>query len=359
MIQKINDHILGDWDNKYKSLMKLPLKRIYKKFNDYYSYTRSENTNCSSSISVLSPHDTLLLPVCHKIGKILESSNSIVSLYDSIDVNKYCVYLSYFLYDQIKDNSTYNNVQVLYDTLNKIKKNYGLNDDCNIINFNINIEQFDNKKELYFHGEILNWIKSESAAYDSNDSQIFSKYFSECVDSYEKIIHNNYCDYIQHYNEELDIFLSNFKETKIALEKKHIGITAKDISLIDKPKCTSEEGDGELVREKAVAQDTDYQALSTMVSSDTETTQMDSLDTGTDITSGLVFGIITGIFFLFLLFYKFSPFGTWIHRKIGIIRKNINLDVKNNEFIEDTFDNEDINLYDDTYHMKYHSSENI
>lgn len=284
--------------------MNLPLKRIYKKFSEYYSYARSENTNCSSSISILSPHSSLLLPVCHKIGKILESSNYIVSLYTSVNINKYCKYLSYFIYEQIKNTSTHNNVQVLYDTLNKIKKNYGLNDDCNIINFNINKEQFDNKKELYFHSEILNWIKSKSTTFGSYYSSVFSNYFNECVDSYKKIIHNNYCDYIQYYNEELDIFLNNFKETKNVLEKKHIGITAEDISLIDKPTCTSEEEGGELAREKSVAQDTDYQTFSTIVSSDTEITQMDSLDTGTDIKSGLVFGITTGIFFLFLLFYK-------------------------------------------------------
>ncbi|SBT84932.1 PIR protein, partial [Plasmodium ovale] len=347
MAPKINDPILGDWDDKYESLMNLPLNRIYRKFNDYFYYARDNSTICRSSLSGLSSIDTLLVSMCHKIDKILEFSESAVSLYDSVDVNKYCEYLSYFLYDQIKNSNINSNINVFYETLNNVKEIYGLNDECNIKNFNINKEQFNKKKELYIHGEILNWIKYKSRTYDSYHSQIFRKYFSECVNSYNRIVQNNNCKEFENYEKELDNFINNFKETKNILEGKNITIFAEDISLIEKPTCTSEESIATLKHEEAVATRTDHETGSTFVSFNIETAQMKPLDASTDITPGLIFGIIAGIFFLSLIFYKFTPFGSSLHHKIGSIKNKFNLEVKNKEFIEDTFDNTNMNMYDD------------
>ncbi|SBT83707.1 PIR protein [Plasmodium ovale] len=346
------------FSDNYPSLMNLPIKRIYRKFNEYYSYEKYVNTPCNSFLEEFFPHKDDVISVCLKIDQILKKSNTDIIYYKTFTINKYCKYLSYFLYDKIMNSNKYNNIHVLYDTLNKIKKIYGLNDNCNIINFSIDKEQFDKKKALYLHGEILNWIKDNSATYDSSDSQIFSKYFSECVNTYSRIAQNNYCKEFKNYEEELDHFLRNFKEAKNILEEKKIIISGENIKILEKPTCTSEDGSVPPAHETDVVPHTDDGIPSIAISSDVQTDQMESTDAGTDITSGLVFSSLAGMILFSFIFYKFTPFGTWLHRKIGSINKNFNLDVKNNEFIEDTFDNENINIYDDTYHMKYHSSEN-
>ncbi|SBT00536.1 PIR Superfamily Protein [Plasmodium ovale curtisi] len=357
MSPKLNDPILRDWDDKYPSLMNLPLNRIYGKINQYFSSNRHDSTICRSSLSELSSNYALLLSICNKVDNILKMTIYNVSLLPSVDVNKYCEYLSYFLYVQIINNNINSYSDELYGALNKAKVIYGLND-CNIINFDISKEQFDKKKELYIHSELLNSIKNKHTTYNSYDSSIFTKYFNECVNSYKKIVQNNNCKEFENYEKELDNFINNFKETKNILEGKNITIFAEDISLIEKPTCTSEKSIATLEPKEAVATRTDHETVSTFVSSNTETAQMEPLVAGTDITPGLIFGIIDGIFFLSLIFYKFTPFGSSLHHKIGSIKNKFNLEVKNKEFIEDTFDNTNMNMYDDMYHIQYQSSQN-
>ncbi|SBT57061.1 PIR Superfamily Protein [Plasmodium ovale wallikeri] len=354
MDTKINDPILGDWDHKYPSLMNLPLNRIYRNFNDYFSYARDNSTICRSSISGLSSIDALLVSMCHKIDKILEVSESTVSLYDSVDVNKYCEYLSYFLYDQIINNNINSYSDELYEALNKAKVIHGLND-CNIMNFKIGKKQFDKKKELYIHSEILNSIKNKHTTYNSYFSSIFTEYFNECVDSYKKITQDNYCQYIEYYKDELTTFINNFKETKNILEEKDITISAENISLLEKPTCLSEEGGKELVPEKNLVPGIDYQTVPTIVFPDSETTKMAS-DANTSANTGIVSGTLFGISLLSIFFLKFTPLGSRIQHKIWNTKNNYNIENKTDEIILDTSDNEDIYSYNNEYHIQYNSA---
>ncbi|SBT83665.1 PIR protein [Plasmodium ovale] len=338
MAPKITDPILSNWDEKYPSLMNLPLNRIYRKFNEYFSYRIYDRNICNNSISEWSPHEDLLLSICHNVNNILITSKSMVTMYPLVNVNKYCTYLSYFLYDHINHSNINSNINVLYEALNNVKKFYGLNDDCNIINFNINKEQFDRKKELFFHGEILNWIKHESKKFDNFYSELFTKYFNECIDSYKKIINDKYCQYIQHYKDELSIILKNFKETKNILEANNIIISSEDISLIAKPTCSSEEGGEELAPEQVLLPGTNHETLSTIVFPDTENVKMGS-EADTSVNAGI-----------------FTPLGSRIQHKIWNTKNNYNIENETDEIILDTSDNEDIYSYNNEYHIQYNSA---
>ncbi|SBT73522.1 PIR protein [Plasmodium ovale] len=355
MAHKITDPILSNWDERYQSLMNLPLYRIYRKFNEYFSYKRYDSNICNNSTSEWSPHEDLLLPMCHNVKNILKTSKSMLRTYTLVNVNKYCTYLNYFLYDQIKNSNINSNINEFYETLNNVEGIYDLKDECKIVNFNINKEQFDKKKELYFHGEILNWIKHKSTTFDSYYSSIFSTYFNECVNNYKKIIQDNYCQYMQHYKYELNTFLKNFKETKNILEQNNIIISSEDISLITKPTCSSEGRGEELASENVVLPGTNYQTVPTIVFPDSETTEMAS-DANTSANTGIVSGTLFGISLLSIFFLKFTPLGSRIQRKIWNKAKNYNLEHQNDEIILDTSTNEDIYSYNNEYNIQYHSA---
>ncbi|SBT55997.1 PIR Superfamily Protein [Plasmodium ovale wallikeri] len=63
-----------------------------------------------------------------------------------------------------------------------------------------------------------------------------------------------------------------------------------------------------------------------------------------------------GIFLIFFLLYKFTPFGSRIQHKIWDKGNNYNLEHQNDEIILDTSTNEDIYSYKNKYNIQYHSA---
>ncbi|SBT82920.1 PIR protein [Plasmodium ovale] len=76
--------------------------------------------------------------------------------------------------------------------------------------------------------------------------------------------------------------------------------------------------------------------------------------------AGSVVGPSFGMLLTLLFLYKFTPFGQWIHTKIGRSKVEYNnLYEQNSQSFLNTSDNESINMNDDPYHISYNSMRNL
>ncbi|SBT00188.1 PIR Superfamily Protein, partial [Plasmodium ovale curtisi] len=74
---------------------------------------------------------------------------------------------------------------------------------------------------------------------------------------------------------------------------------------------------------------------------------------------GLVLGPSFGTLCTILFLYKFTPFGQWMHAKIGTNNEShINLHEENNQPLLDNSDNKYINFDDSPYCISYYPSVN-
>ncbi|SBT52670.1 PIR Superfamily Protein [Plasmodium ovale wallikeri] len=354
MSDEITDPLLRIWNSKYESLVGLPLFRINNQFNTYYSFGKNENPICNSSIPEKSLLFSNLRNVCHKIDQILKNLLKIHLKYD-IDINKRCEFLSYFIYDKIKNINTINNFQDIYKALNDAKKSYNLNDDeCTILKFNIE-EEFNKKKELFFCTDILYWIEKEYNNLFIGDSRFFNQYISECADFYNGIMQNDFCKNDKLYEPELKKFHEVFNQTKDFLKGKSV-TSVENIKLKEKPACEPEAVDSVLQGKGLLVPETDRQMADISDQPIDVPVPKNSSNFGMHTSEGIILGITFGTFLLFLSVYKFTPFGTWLYNKIRKKKYIYSLEDKNNELLLDGSDNEDTNLYSELYPITYQSA---
>ncbi|SBT73301.1 PIR protein [Plasmodium ovale] len=337
----------------YRFLSELPLYGLYENFYFHFSSDTHGSVTCDFYIPGTYENAVDILPLCRKIDKILQDHKYLDSTYDSVNIEKLCKYISYFSYEMLKNNSSYANDNILYEILKYSKSSYGLPDNCNITNFKIDKESFDKKKNIFFHSEILHWIKNKHK-FSSNYSSEYNKYLQESADTYVKITNDEGCKYFQHCKNELQNFYKNFKGAKEYLMGKSIMITVDDIELPEKTKCSTQDvgvyssghrsqslGSGEGVfpdggrHHGQILRDNSNQ------------------DTG--INSGVPLGIMGGTALLSLIFYKYTPLGPWLHSKIARGGEKMHLEEKINEIYLDTSENENINSYNDMYNIQYNS----
>ncbi|SBS91775.1 PIR protein [Plasmodium ovale] len=357
MPNSITDPILSKWNEQYKSLMRLPLFRIYITFTKFYTFKRNVSNICSTYIAEeSSSYSNNMQDVCQAFNKMIENRNNMVNQANSVSINEYCVYLSYFLYDKIKNSFSSSNVQKFYEALNDTKAQYDLNDDkCTILKFNINEECFNKKKELFFRSDILLWIEKEYNNLFVGNYDFFNQYIPECANFYNGIILGDFCKNRTLYEPELKKFYDAFNKTKDFLKGK--GVTSVDnITLIEKPECLSEVGNSILSEKELLVPKADHQMVDISDQLSDSFVPKNSSNIGTHTSEGIILGITFGTFLLFLSFYKFTPFGTWLHDKIRKKKKKYNLADKNSELLLDGSDNEDIKLYSELYPIRYNSA---
>ncbi|SBT02795.1 PIR Superfamily Protein [Plasmodium ovale curtisi] len=355
MSNRITDPLLYKWDSKYKSLARLPLFRINNIFNKYYSLGQNINAICDSSIPEESLHFSDLRTACHNIDKILKNLIQI-QLQSYIDINKRCEFLSYFIYDKVKNINTNNNFQELYKVLNDAKNSYNLNDDkCTILKFNINAEVFNKKKELFFRSDILHCIEKEYNNLFIDDHHFLNQYMSECADFYNEIIQNDFCKNDKLYEPELKRFHEVFNKTKDFLKGKSV-TSVENIKFMEKPACIAEAEDSTLSGKVSLVSEDARQMLNVSDQHDDVTIPKDASNIGTHSSAGIILGITFGTFLLFLSVYKFTPFGTLLHDKIQKKKYIYGLEDKNTELLLDGSDNEDINLFSERYPIRYNSA---
>ncbi|SBS89363.1 PIR Superfamily Protein [Plasmodium ovale curtisi] len=349
------DNFFNDWYQRYNELMGLPLYLTYDKFSAYYSITRTGADLCAYYIEKDIHRFDEIHRVCRTVEGILNHLDS--DSYKELDDKcKPFEYVSYFLYDKIKNITNGTNLQELYGALDYILFKTIMGKNCDIIRFGNNNDEFDKRKELYFRGEILQWIKLKYETKFKYNHAFCKNYINECSRFYNKNIKDNYCEKFEHYAKELESFTNNFNETLRFLKGKQVNIEKTEIDLPNKSKCPSEGHGDRLTSQETNLGNNGQLKAEDSVSFHPLSVQLDSPNSNTNVTAASVSGTLIGISLLSLFFWKFTPLGSRIQHKIWGIKNNHNLENKTNENIIDTYDNEDIYSYNNEYNIQYHSA---
>ncbi|SBS94738.1 PIR Superfamily Protein [Plasmodium ovale curtisi] len=353
------DPFFQNWDNKYPSFIRSNLYRLYKTFFSNNYDRISSQYACNHYLEKSIPEPNNLRRFCLMAELALQNVNNSIDTYGLDNIDKGCEYIRYLLYERIRMISNYkHNIQNLYTALETIKTLNNINNSkCNLENFDIENEEFVKKKELYFHREILDWIKKKHKTI-YNDNSSYEKYLHDCATKYREIVGNKDCKKFESYKQELKDFKDTFEDTKnFLLQEKEIKSTD-DLELSEIPTCPSTSADIKL--EKA------SDGLHTAQTMDPGVTHSEDNDSPTDdpstdngITGGIVSSITFGMIFLFFISYKFTPFGQKLHQLKGIPKKFFNkAEDESHELSLERGDSDYIELNNDMYNMKYHSIQN-
>ncbi|SBT73816.1 Plasmodium vivax Vir protein, putative [Plasmodium ovale] len=349
------DDFFRNWYQKYNELMGLPLYLTYNKFSAYYSITRTEEDFCAYYIKEYIPHFDEIRRVCRMVEGTLNYLDS--TSYEELDDKcKPFEYVSYLLYEKIKNIATSTSLQELYEALDYILVKTFMGKNCDIIKFGNNNDEFDKRKELYFRGEILQWIKLKYESTFIFNRDFCKDYLNECSRFYNENIKDNYCKKFEHYAKELESFTNNFNETLRFLKEKQVNIEEKEIDLPIKSKCPPEVRIARLEQQEPNLASDDQPMAQDSASFHPLSVPSDSPNSDTNVTAASVSGTLIGICLLSLFLWKFTPLGSRIQHKIFGIKNNHNLENKANEKIIDTSDNEDIYSYNNEYNIQYHSA---
>ncbi|SBT02022.1 PIR Superfamily Protein [Plasmodium ovale curtisi] len=334
-------------------LMKIPLYLICKDFNSYYSYYLSSNNIDKNQLPLFSEYKKEINPGCNAINNALKNVKNKSEQYDLFDTNKHCEYLSYLLYDKFK-KITEINFEQLYEEINYNMPIYDLNDKtCHIKKFDNYKGNFDNKKYLYFHSEMLHWIKEKYEKHFKHEQNFCIKCIQDSLTFYNENIKNIYCKEKESYETELQSFIDNFNKTKAFLESKGIQITPSIRELPTIPTCTEEESQITLDTEIHGHSHAAPQINPIPRDSNPDIPPMDNPNDGADTTAGIVLGTFSGISLLYFFFYKFTPFGSLISQKLGSTKKYFNLGEKSEELNLNAYDNDYTNSFNNEYHIQY------
>ncbi|SBS82083.1 PIR Superfamily Protein [Plasmodium ovale curtisi] len=339
-------------------LMNFDLYRKYKIFSHTYAYSNNQDSICDSYLEKNTESVENVHSICRKIDNILKNNIPSVSSNTSDTINKCCEYLSYFIYDKIKNLSTKINVTKFYNALNDAKGIYYLSDDkCDIINFYSKKGEFDKMKELYFRSEILQEIKNNYDKISVDDASFYKTYISESANFYNEKVILDFCNYDEYYKKILRNFLHNFNETNNFLKEKGIEISnVNELSTI--PTCESEEKDVSLAEALVSDSHGQLQSMDNPGKLIIDLAPSSIPDTGKNSSAGVVSGILFGTCSLFFIIYKFTPLGSSLHNKIWNTKEKFNLEDKSDELILDASGNDNMDLYNSMYNIQYHSSQN-
>ncbi|SBT83444.1 PIR protein [Plasmodium ovale] len=353
------DPFFQNWDTKYPLLIHSGLYRLYELFSSNYYDTDSSIYACNNYLDKHVSEQNNLRIVCLKAERALKNLNSNINAYGLDNIDKGCEYIRYFLHERIRKISNYkHNIQNLYTALDAIKTMNNINNsNCNLEHSEIENEEFVKKKELFFHREILDWIKKKyETIYIHNFS--YEKYLHDCTTIYREIVGNNNCKKFESYKQELKDFKVTFEDTKNFLLPRNEITSTNDLELSEIPTCPSIPADTKL--ENA------GDGLHTAQTMDHGVTHSEDRDSSTDdpstdngITGGIVSSITFGMIFLFFISYKFTPFGQKLHQLKGIPKKFFNkAEDESHELSLERGDSDYIELNNDMYNMQYHSIQN-
>ncbi|SBT83608.1 PIR protein [Plasmodium ovale] len=335
--------------------MSLTLYTINRNFSSYYDYKQYREDICIYYIPQSIPHFSEFRQVCYAVYNTLKQLYS--KHFTELDKNcKSYEYVSYFLYDKIKNIYTKNNFEDLYEILATILNYTVEGKKCDIIRFHMNKDEFDKKKELYFHSEILQWIKLKNEDTFYFDKDFCKNYINKCFNFYTKKIKDSDCKEFRHYEKELKNFSNNFNATIKFLKENEINIAENDIELPIKTECSSEEQSTKLTQFQDNSENRDQEMGYDSANSKPGPTSLDFSHANTNVNAGIVSGTLFGTLLLSLFFWKFTPLGSRIQHKIWSTKNNYNIENKTDEIILDTSDNEDIYSYNNEYHIQYNSA---
>ncbi|SBT73682.1 PIR protein [Plasmodium ovale] len=320
-----------------------------------------EKEYCKDIIKNNDEHVSYIRTVCYNVESILSKLSSMATNGNINSINEGCAYLNYLIHDKIKHiNSSSVNIEGLYNAIYYYKVIYGLMEKCtNIEKFNISNDEFDKKKTLYFHTENLSLIENRYESISDSDHASYAKYFDECFKYYYQILQDEYCKKDKVYKNELNDFQKTFNKTKNFLKQQQINISIDDLQSTEEYNCSTEvlqpapttRGQGMLdaaMSDSLGARSPGQQAIG-----------KDTPDINQSNISGIIGGTFLGTFALLLMSYKYTPFGPWLRQKKDVANNLFNNnEIRNHELLINNSENENINLDEQLYHIKYYSAEN-
>ncbi|SCA59627.1 VIR protein [Plasmodium vivax] len=383
------DTFFEELKKKYGFLVDLPIGNLYPLFysedmhmeisNSYCNYLPTENYH-----GVFDDHS-----ICKNAQNILSYLNHMIPANPLYNNNKFCEYLSYYIYENILNCNLCNDIEQLNTELNNLIIYYRkLPNKCNISNFNIGKDPFLKKKELYLLGEILYWIKEKYGSIYYFKQDLFNQFFGECVDIYKKILSADNCNIKNKYETELNNFINNFNNTKKFLSTKDVNITYENLKIPNASRC-QEELNGMQAKElptrgveqavnKAGPTRLEVEPLAIVLEEPsleevsgsgvgTEDHADHMSGSGSDIpkgqtddnpsnSAGTIKGTSLGFVVPLITIYKFTPLGSWINTKVLGRNKILkNMEINNQHLLLNGTENGEINLGESMYRIKYNS----
>ncbi|SBT74201.1 hypothetical protein, conserved [Plasmodium ovale] len=310
-----------------------------------YIQEHQSNSSCESQIKDINAHTSEIRQVCKAVQTYLPQLEGLKQTHVLDDVTKACEYLSYWIYEKIKHiKNSRDNIKYLYNTINP-KLIRGLSDGCsNIKNFDISEDEFDKKKELFFHAENLYWIERKYRTIPIEYSSFYEKYLVKCAEYYNEIMLNTYCKNNDEYKLELKNFSTNFNNTKNFLNRQKKEIELEDLKSPETFKCTPES------KSAAGAADTVRGDRSQKPYSG-----YPSIGSGT--IAGTSIGIFSVIFLSYLYLHKFRVYQNFIRPLLQKKMKMLNnIEDDDNEFLQIP-ELDQMNLDNTSYRVNYHSAQ--
>ncbi|SBT83611.1 PIR protein [Plasmodium ovale] len=361
MSPSYKDQYFDYFGKNYEFLNYLPLYFIYSSFNIPNSDIGYEESYCTGIIKNKDEHSSYIRSVCYAVQETLSYLKGMVQNGNINDINKSCAYLNYLIHDKIKhiiESSI--NIEDLYSAIYYYKGFYGLREKCsNIEKFKISNDEFDKKKTLFFHTENMFSIEDTYENYSHINKSLYAKYFSECYNFYHEVLKNDFCKKDNAYKSELIDFQKTFNKTKNFLKQQQITMPINDLISPEKYNCSHDSLQVTAITTVQGILDTSMEGNFGGESSTYQGSGNDTSDINQSNISGIIGGTFIGTFVLFLMSYKYTPFGPWLRKKKDVANNLFNNnEIRNHELLINNAENENINLDEQLYHIKYYSAEN-
>ncbi|KMZ96106.1 hypothetical protein PVNG_05874 [Plasmodium vivax North Korean] len=236
MLVTKKDDFFEELEDKYPFLWGFPLSNIYELFILSAKTEKSFQAHCND----LSKSDSTcdLRHICTSVATLLLRLKDKFEQGERVSTfDKQCEYLNYWIYYNIKDSLECNNISKFYERIKGIKPSLTPSGHtCDIHDFKIAKEEFLTKKTLFFHSEILDWIKTGYIVNDQEKDD-YNKYLEEIFNIYKEIICKADSMLKENCSKELTKFREIFNETLDSLKRKNISITQADIPLQNELLC--------------------------------------------------------------------------------------------------------------------------
>ncbi|SBT84509.1 PIR protein [Plasmodium ovale] len=331
------------------------------KLNDSYTFMDEEDEYklfFSTAISKDTVDYFKIMNNCYIIKKYL--LNFIRD--ESCNNGKCCSYMNYWLNEKIRKNKN-SLVEYNFDVYNKYIAFYNgrtTEKVCESNKFFISNNIYEEMNKLYYLYELYNKFKTNSTNTDRGCVELRT-----CVMHYNRILRyckpngNSYiCKALQNFKTKFSsdnfVSLSECKENFRELKLKDL----QDLSDEDEQHVNFLfiQGNGESGRRGLLA-DASYSQLRGYPEGDEESIQP-SWFSHSNLIQSLFFSAV-GISFLFLLSYKFTPFGKWMRSLL--LKKNIIKHYETEEtqdILSHTYENVNIDTEDSVHNIQYYATQN-
>ncbi|KMZ82452.1 hypothetical protein PVIIG_06162, partial [Plasmodium vivax India VII] len=222
--------------DKYPFLWGFPFSDLYELFTLSYNTKNTIKLECNDLLKNDSTCD--LRHICTSFSNILLRLKEKIEEKSVSSFAKECEFLNYWIYYNIKDSLECNNIILFYERLNEIKSgSVPIGYTCDIQNLGISNVEFLTKKTLFFHAEILDWIKNGYEHVNKSEETLYNEYLEEIYNIYKEIICKNDSTLKKNCSKELKKFRETFNVTIDFLKTRNISITQENIPSNNESLC--------------------------------------------------------------------------------------------------------------------------